>query len=166
MAFSRAGFITRDVVRAFLAAIGAAVAVYWATGWLVPKLDIQLDLAGAGLFTLEQWEERYMRTMFIVCALGAGIAFAWALLGSAVWRGLKGDGRLLWWVVCAAAGVASFLLGWLNLPPLTVLGGNTALLLQSAAGVATVWLATLLGSPVNFRFTPLGGRWVRSRLPW
>lgn len=165
MTFSRAAFIALDSAVAFLWALVAALAVYWATGAVLPELGIEIPIDQTGLFTLEQWDERYMRTMLVVCVLSGALATAWAVLGSAVWSGRQGDGRLTWVLLCAGAGVAAAVLGWLNLP-MTSVGGNSALLLQASAGVATVWLATLFGAPRNFRYTPLGSRWVRSRLPW
>ncbi len=162
---SRFAYIARDSAMAVFAAVAAAVSVYWFVSFVLGKIDVVPPLDVTGLFTLQQWEERYMRTTLWICSACAAAVFMWSVLGSAIWRGKRGDGRLVWLLLCVGAGVAALFIGWLRLPP-TDIGGNTALFLQSGAAVLTVWVGTLFGAPLNFRFTPVCARWIRPWLPW
>ena len=165
MAMSRVAYIARDSAVAFLAAVAAAMGVYWLVRVGLGELEVIPPLDVTGLFTLQQWEERYMRTTLLICTGCGVVVFIWSMLGSGLWRGKRGDGRLTWVLLCVGTGVAALGISWVRLPP-TEIGSNTALMLQSAAGILTVWLGTLVGAPLPFRFTPIGARWVRAWLPW
>jgi hypothetical protein len=158
---SRTRYVFADAASAIIFSLIVAAAAYWLIYGVVGELDVLPEVDNSGVFTLQQWMERYMRTTFLISCALASVIFVWAVLGSAVWRGREGDGRMTWTLLCALAVAGAALVSYLRLPP-TDSGAHWAIALHAAVTAISVWIGTLFAAPSNFRYTPVGGRALRS----